>query len=270
MHLLRRWKVLNFPDFDLQVAKKVFPLTLCWWIYVVSGLTALRYLNVPMFGVLRRSTTAFVLLGEVALFRKWPSLDSVGAVALMIVGAMVAGFTDLTFSLPGYLYVFLCAISTAAYLLLIRLLKDKLQQSDAALLYYNNVVSLPMMVTYMALATDELHHVIEYPQLRSHSFQLFLLASCSQALLLNICIFRCTNMNSPLTTSVTGQLKDLLTTSLGFFLFGDVKYDVVNIAGLAIASPDMPYKEREGRCPMVVIQRHMYYLMPKVHEGDPE
>ena len=53
----------------LQVA----PLTLFWWLYVVSGVTALRYLNVPMFSVLRRSTTLLVVLGEFWVFGKRPA-----------------------------------------------------------------------------------------------------------------------------------------------------------------------------------------------------
>ena len=43
----------------------------------------------------------------------------------MVTGAVIAGATDLTYSLPGYVYVAICAVSTAVYLLLIRLLKDK-------------------------------------------------------------------------------------------------------------------------------------------------
>ena len=36
--------------------------------------------------------------------------------------------------------------------------------------------------------------------------QLFLLLSASQAFLLNLCIFWCTTINSPLATTVTGAL----------------------------------------------------------------
>ena len=43
---------------------------------------------------------------------------------LMLTGAIVAGATDLTYSLPGYIWVSICVVSTAMYLLLIRLLKD--------------------------------------------------------------------------------------------------------------------------------------------------
>ena len=43
----------------------------------------------------------------------------------MVVGAIIAGATDLSYSVPGYIWVAICAISTAAYLLLIRKLSDK-------------------------------------------------------------------------------------------------------------------------------------------------
>lgn len=47
------------------------------------------------------------------------------AIMVMVTGAVIAGATDLTFSVPGYIWVAICAVSTAVYLLLIRLLKDK-------------------------------------------------------------------------------------------------------------------------------------------------
>jgi drug/metabolite transporter (DMT)-like permease len=42
------------------------------------------------------------------------------ALAVMMAGAAVVGSTDLKFSLPGYTWVLVCAISTAVYLLLIK------------------------------------------------------------------------------------------------------------------------------------------------------
>ena len=116
----------------------------------------------------------------------------------MVAGAIVAGATDLTYSLPGYVWVAICAVSTAVYLLLIRLLKDVTGQSvllsaqnvfctstcaslavcwrhtgctQAALLYYNNVLALPMMVGYMLIATNEVSDVMNYPLLDDLSFQ---------------------------------------------------------------------------------------------------
>lgn len=105
---------------------------------MVSGVTALRYLNVPMYrcgclpdaasclhfscksvlleqqlctcfltslllrcSVIRRSTTLLVVSGEFWLFNNRPSRRSLAALLLMVGGAVVAGVTDLTFNLPG-------------------------------------------------------------------------------------------------------------------------------------------------------------------------
>lgn len=53
-----------------------------WWLYLVSGVTALRYLNVPMYSTLRRMTTLIVALGEIAMFgTKYSRSASVRAAA---------------------------------------------------------------------------------------------------------------------------------------------------------------------------------------------
>ncbi len=41
------------------------------------------------------------------------------AVVVMTLGAAIAGLTDLQFSLVGYFWVIICAVSTAFYLLFI-------------------------------------------------------------------------------------------------------------------------------------------------------
>lgn len=187
-----------------------------------------------------------------------------GSIVVMLIGAIIAGATDLTYSLPGYIWVSICAISTAMYLLLIRALKDStgeltttlcsccccchslftqtamhyiqsgllachkiwsaltvVQQtyprhimvqawqldfcsdwnrscscvmavlalqtglpdslaiigwlfdllraglSESSLLYHNNVLSLPLMASYMLTATTEVQTVRQYPQLNN-------------------------------------------------------------------------------------------------------
>lgn len=55
------------------------------------------------------------------------------SILVMIAGAIIAGTTDLTFSLPGYIWVAICAVSTAAYLLLIKYLKDETGETSHAL-----------------------------------------------------------------------------------------------------------------------------------------
>lgn len=62
--------------------------------------------------------------------------------------------------------------------------------SQNTLLLYNNLLALPLMAAWTLLGTRELQEVGAYPRLWDPSFALFLFASCSQAFLLNLCIFR--------------------------------------------------------------------------------
>ena len=137
----------------------------------------------------------------------------------MLTGAVIAGATDLTYNLPGYIWVSICAVSTAVYLLLIRLLKEQTGGSswqpplccvlmpqlllpayaaqwmhgtashqagasgqarwccpaaglnDTSMLLYNNLLSLPVMLSYMVMATDELLEVHRFPLLWDIKFQ---------------------------------------------------------------------------------------------------
>ncbi|BDA42559.1 UDP-N-acetylglucosamine/UDP-glucose/GDP-mannose transporter [Coccomyxa sp. Obi] len=234
MLILENFRWLEIEPISMKTALTVLPLTVFWWLYVVSGVTALRYLTVPMFSVFRRSTTLLVVAGEWLLLSKAPTPRGLFSIVLMVTGAVIAGATDLTYSLPGYVYVAICAVSTAVYLLLIRVLKDRTGLSQSALLFYNNVLALPVMTSFMLTTTNELRDVALYPQIHDISFQIFLFLSASQAFLLNLCIFWCTTVNSPLATTVTGQMKDILTTGLGMFIFGDVKFEPRNVVGVVI------------------------------------
>lgn len=96
------------------------------------------------------------------------------------------------------------------------------------------------------------------------------MVSASQAFLLNLCIFKCTTINSPLATSVTGQIKDILTMGLGLLLFQDVSYHPVNVLGLLVgfaggaAYSAVSFQEqrardaaKRARCVKSVTRRHV-------------
>ena len=292
--------------FSRATARAVAPMALLWFGYVASGVAALRYLNVPMYSVLRRATTPLVALGEFLALKKKPSAPRAAALAAMLVGALLASATDLTFSLPGYLWAGCCVACTAAYLVLIRSTGDSTGLGPFALQLYNNALAVPLVAAWLlasrvevfrtvpvgrdgrdialpagggggggggggpslwrlsglfgggagrrasddaaaailstatATATSvssvsELAAALSSPLLRDPRFVAFLVLSASQAFLLNAAIFWCTTANSPLATSVTGQLKDAATTAAGLVLFGDVVFSSKNLAGVALS-----------------------------------
>lgn len=207
---------------------------MAWWVYVLSGVTALRFLTVPMFGLLRRATTLAVVVGEYQMFGKVVSRNAAGSIMIMLLGGLVGVSNDLSYNFWGYLYISVCCVSTALYLLLIRKLRFELRVSDTTLLFYNNLLSLPVMLVYLLVFTTEFQDAWSFPRLGDIKFQLFYLLSVSQGFLLNLCIFRCTTINSPLTSNITGIIKEVITTGLGLVLFEDYVWNAKNVAGVAI------------------------------------
>lgn len=130
------------------------------------------------------------------------------------------------------------------------------------MMLYNNVLSLPV-VLLMSLSLGELEGLAKFPYLYDPGFLFCFFFSSSLAFILNYSIFLCTTLNSALTTSVTGapapvtalaqparcaplrrpppsrgacagQIKNVATTVVGLFLFGDVQFHPLNIVGLAL------------------------------------
>lgn len=227
--------LLSLPTISQQTTRQVLPLSIVWWIYVVSGIAALRYLTIPMFSTLRKSTAMIVLILETILLRKRAKPTVWIAIFIMVGGGFIAGLTDLSFSAMGYILVAACCVATALYLVLIVRVTKTSKLGTFALLYYNNILALPLMLGYLVFCTRELEDVTHYQHLYDVKFLSFLFLSASQATLLNIAIFLCTKLNSPLATTVTGQMKDFVTVGFGLFVFGDVKVSVPNLIGLAIS-----------------------------------
>lgn len=235
LSVARLLRLIKPPPLSLPLVKHVYPLTVCWWLYVVSGIAALRNLTIPMFSTLRKSTALIVLILEAFLLSKRAKPSIWISIIIMVAGGFVAGVTDLSYSLQGYILVCVCCISTALYLILIAKLGKNASLDTFSLLYYNNILSFPIMLLYLVVFTNELSGIRNYENLYSLKFWAFLLFSAAQATLLNIAIFLCTRLNSPLATTVTGQMKDFVTVGFGLFVFGDVTLTLPNLSGLAIS-----------------------------------
>ena len=61
-----------------------------------------------------------------------------------------------------------------------------------------------------------------------------LAASCVLAFALNYTIFLNTALNSALTQTICGNLKDVVVILLGFRAFGGVRFEATNAAGIAL------------------------------------
>lgn len=216
----------NMSLYNHTIAMAAIPLAITFAVDVILGMIALQYVAIPMFTALRRLTTLFNVILQYVVFNQLKSRSVLLCIAMMVIGALVAGYGDLQYDLLGYVIVFGNNLTTAGRQTLVKWLanrtaavsskgnaksQDKKDTNQSLqTLYYNALLSIPLLAAGCFL-TGEIHQVREFPSLYDAHFQLSFLVSAVNAFLVNYSSNLCTVVTDQTTTSVTGQAKNLFT-----------------------------------------------------------
>ena len=230
---LRRFKVVDFPNIDFNLAKRIAPLSVVFLGYVVVSLIALGRVNIPMFTALRRTTVVFVMILEQFMHGNSPDSRILKPVAIMVLGATIAALKDLTFDPVSYVLVFLTNLFTALYTISIASVKRESNLSVFAMLFYNTTLTLPMLVV-LGLLTGDIQASMTFEHYNNPAFMVCFFFSCTLAMFMNVATYFSTSMNGATTQSVIGQLKNFVAFILGLVMFSDYLFDPINFAGLLI------------------------------------
>ncbi|XP_061752869.1 nucleotide sugar transporter SLC35D2-like isoform X2 [Nerophis ophidion] len=245
--------VISFPDMDMTIPRKVFPVPLLHVANQMSGLLGTQRLNLPMFTVLRRFSILLTMVFEVILLRKWYSGYVQVSVVTMMLGAVIAASTDLTFDPQGYTFIMINNLLTAASSVY---LKKKLNSQDLntfGLLYYNAVTMVLPTLLY-CWYTGDLAKGVYFPGWCDWMFATQFLLSCVLGFVLMLSVMTCTHHNSALTTSIVGCVKNVLVTYVGVVLGGDYIFSWTNFLGLNVSiAGSLLY------CQLTFTQQHMVY-----------
>jgi len=229
--LMDRMCIITLPPLSYEKAKQMFPLTFLFFTNVLFGLSALSTTNIPIFTGLRRLTSLFIIIGEYLFLNKTSSTQTIFAVSIMMIGTILATFGDHSFNLSAYVMVFFNNVITTASLICIKQFRHTLNLDPLGMMYYNSLISLPFVLA-LVVWTEEHIKILQFPDLYSLNFQAAFITSCIQVFFMNYATYLCTVINSPLTTAVTGQIKNVLTTIFGLIIFHDVDFDWFLLIGL--------------------------------------
>jgi solute carrier family 35 protein len=232
---LRKAGLVHFPNPELSKCKQLLPVAILYSLNVGVALTALSHLNIPMYGVLKRLSTFFVLIGETVFLKKHSTWELKQAVLLIVAGAVIAGAGDLTFDLFAYIMALLSCFAQAAYLIFVAKSGAETGINSFGLLLYNSLLAIPFMVV-IVIGTGELSDVQTYPHWSNTEFQVCFWINLVLGSLLNYSMFLCTVINSALTTTIMGHVKNLFSVFLGLFLLGGIEITFTNTLGLMVNS----------------------------------
>lgn len=222
------------PRLDWKTVRAIMPLAAINVMNLVSGLIGTGGLNVPMFIALRRFTLLLTVILEVVWFGKRHTRTTYFSVGIMILGAIIAALTDLTFNLRGYVAVFTNNLFTAAYLVMIKNVKAAKDLTTTGLLFYNSMLSVPLLFVAVMLS-GEIIRLQDYPRLDEIPLRILVVAGSVLGMTINHAQFLCTRLNEPIMTSVAGQFKNIVSTIAGALLFGDFVFSGYNVSGLVLS-----------------------------------
>ncbi|XP_022938174.1 nucleotide-sugar uncharacterized transporter 3-like [Cucurbita moschata] len=246
LYVLHRRRIISFTVVESQsigagksilvpykTLVQTLPLSISYLLYMLVTMESVRGINVPMYTTLRRTTVAFTMVAEYLLTGQRHSPFVVGSVGMIILGAVVAGARDLSFDAYSYAVVCIANICTAIYLASIARIGKSSGLNTFGLMWCNGVVCGPLLLFWISIRGD-IETTLNFRYLSSFGFQTVMLLSCIMAFLINYFVFLNTTLNSALTQTVCGNLKDVFSIGLGWFLFGGLPFDFFNVLGQSL------------------------------------
>ncbi|KAJ8635056.1 hypothetical protein MRB53_009323 [Persea americana] len=243
LYAMRRWKMISFTVVEsrsvsdnsatlvpVKTLVHTLPLAISYLLYMLASMESVRGVNVPMYTTLRRTTVVFTMIVEYLLTGQKYTSPVVGSVGLIVFGAFIAGSRDLSYDSYGYAIVFISNITTAIYLATISRIGKSSGLNSFGLMWCNGLICGPILLFWTFIRGD-LEMTLNFPHLYSPGFQAVMLLSCILAFFLNYSVFLNTTLNSALTQTMCGNLKDLFTVGLGWLLFRGLPFDLLNVVG---------------------------------------
>lgn len=233
LYVAKMSKTIHFQDFDKSIPGKIFPLPLLYMGNHVTGLGGTKKLSLPMFTVLRKFTILLTMIMEFRILRKSFAPPLVCSVLAIVVGALVAASSDLSFNAEGYTFVLLNDVFTAASGVYTKKKLGMEGLGKYGVLFYNAFIII--IPTVLASAyTGDLQKALTFEGWMSVTFIFHFLLSCVMGFILMYSIILCSFYNTALTTTVVGAIKNVAVMYIGMFIGGDYIFSWTNFIGLNI------------------------------------
>ena len=119
--------------------------------------------------------------------------------------------------------------------MLLKRTSDEFKESKLSVLYFNSLMSVVGVCGVLFWKQDEVEAVRNFEAWGDPQFVILLVAASVMGSVLNYAIFLCTTVNSALTTTVVGCLKNVLTTYVGMVFGGDYIWSWLNFLGINVS-----------------------------------
>ncbi|KAK9893980.1 UDP-galactose transporter [Cystobasidium minutum MCA 4210] len=243
----KRMKMITFRDFDKDDARKWFPVSFLLVLVIYTGSKALQYLSIPVYTIFKNLTIILIAYGEVLWFGGSVTPMTLASFGLMVLSSLVAAWDDIgrlmasmsssgalipisdadaaqsARTAAGYAWMMVNCLASAGYVLGMRKRIKVTNFKDWDSMFYNNLLSIPVLVIFSLLFEDWSAKSLElnFPA-ESRILLLWAMAfSGLGAVFISYSTAWCVRTTSSTTYSMVGALNKLPVAASGLIFFGD-------------------------------------------------
>lgn len=239
--ILKFFGIITYRKFNFNEAKKWSPIAFLLVLMIYTSSKALKFLAIPIYTIFKNLTIILIAYGEVLWFGGEVTTMALGSFFLMVFSSVIAtyGDKDSTTGVSnlniGYFWMALNCFSSAAFVLFMRKRIKLTNFKDFDTMYYNNLLSIPILLVASLLLEDwsSENIALNFPPENRTSVWLAMIISGATSVGISYCSGWCIRVTSSTTYSMVGALNKL-PIALSGLIFFDAPINFFSISSIFV------------------------------------
>ncbi|KAL2848469.1 hypothetical protein BJY01DRAFT_211822 [Aspergillus pseudoustus] len=227
--------LIAYRDFNLDEARKWFPITLLLIGMIYTGSKALQFLSIPVYTIFKNLTIILIAYGEVLWFGGSVTGLTLFSFGLMVFSSIIAAWADIKHAVEsasdatatvstlnsGYLWMLINCLCTSSYVLGMRKRIKLTNFKDFDTMFYNNLLSIPVLIVLSGLMEDwsPANVIRNFPPADRNGILFAMILSGLSTVFISYTSAWCVRVTSSTTYSMVGALNKLPIALSGLIFF---------------------------------------------------
>ncbi|GJQ15488.1 hypothetical protein GpartN1_g7279.t1 [Galdieria partita] len=225
--------MIDFAGFDKELFIRLIIPNLGFVGFLFSGSRSLRYVRIPMLSVLKSLAPVGIAVFESLYYQEKLSVCMLASFIMMLIGNIIAGYNDITFSFWGYVWAVLNIFCNIIYVGTTRVFTPKEKKySSWSKVYHNSILSLFWMIILAFICGEWTDFGSSFLS-SSTAFKLSFVMSGILGIGISAASFYCIASTSGTTFSFVGSVNKVPVIILGWLIF-DTEISFGSWVGVAI------------------------------------
>eukprot|EP00980_Cylindrotheca_fusiformis_P013458 scaffold3437_cov113-Cylindrotheca_fusiformis.AAC.25 len=218
VELCKCLKWVEYPNFSLRTAREWAPVNIFFCLMLFTGMASLQHNSVPMVTIFKNITNIITTIGDYYCFGSTSETLVIVAFGIMLGGAVMAAWNDISVSATGLFWMMLNCFSCSGYVLYMKFATKTVKLSKFGMVFYNNLLCIFFLLP-AAYAMGEVQLFLQTEAIHTPDYLQKNAFAGLVGFLLNFASLHCVSLTGPTTYAIIGSINKVPIAILGYFLF---------------------------------------------------